>query len=90
MDPYRIVWYSALRLGEFLQALGLVAHEALQLDELWARAGVAFDGNGDTSLILDLPTSIGLLLGGELGKHKVLGAATTPDLGGEWDMLEPG
>jgi hypothetical protein len=66
-----------------------VAHEALHLDELLTRAGVATNGSGDTALLLDLPTSIRLLLGGEFGKHKVLAAATTLDLGRKWDVLEP-
>jgi hypothetical protein len=78
----------ALTLRELLEALGLVAHGALDLDNLITRAWLTVDRLGAAALSLDLVPKVSELFGRVFGLRKVLVAAAALDLGGNGDALE--
>jgi hypothetical protein len=78
----------ALALRELLQAHGLVAHGALDLNNPIARAWLTVDGLGATALGFDLVAKVGELFSGVLGLRQVFVASTALDLGRYGDALE--
>jgi hypothetical protein len=78
----------ALTLRELLEALGLVAHGALDLDNLVTRAWLTVNRLGAAALSLDLVPKVSELFGRVLGLREVLVATAALDLGRNGDALQ--
>jgi hypothetical protein len=84
------VGVASLRLCETLQSFSLVAHCALDLDDLVAsRTPLAVDGLELLNALADLVPEIGELLGRVLCGRIALVASSALDLGRNGDPLEP-
>lgn len=91
LRTYRGVRLSTLGLCEFLEALRLVAHDALKLDNLLTTCtAMALDRLGDAALSLDLVAEVRELLGGVLQVRQVFGTTSALDLLGNRNALEAG
>jgi hypothetical protein len=84
------VGVGSLRLCKAFQSLGLVTHNALNLDDhVASRASRAVDGLAVLNALADLITEIGQLLRGVLGGRVALVAPSTLDLRRDRAALEP-
>jgi uncharacterized protein involved in response to NO len=88
-DTYGSVGLAALRLGIFLQALGLVTHGAFDFDNLLSGAVHAIDCGWLATVMVNLIAKVSELLDRVLGRREVFVAAAALDLWRNRDASEP-
>jgi hypothetical protein len=86
---YSSIGLTALALRKVFQSLGLVAHGALELDDLRTRTGLTIDGLEVLNALADLVAEFVELFGRVLGLRKILVASAALNLHRKLYAFEP-